>query len=92
MKKKLSNYGIKIEGIYYCPHRPDENCKCRKPNSLMISQAISDFSINPTKSWFIGDKESDLEPAKKLGINTFKINTNGSLFSAVKKIITETNS
>ena len=92
MKKKLSNYGIKIEGIYYCPHRPDENCKCRKPNSLMISHAISDFSINPTKSWFIGDKESDLEPAKKLGINTFKINTNGSLFPAVKKIITETNS
>ena len=47
----------------YCPHRPDERCGCRKPETAMIVQAAERCSLNVSKSFFVGDKASDLEAA-----------------------------
>jgi len=65
---KLSGNGIKISGIYICPHRPDEECACRKPEALLFEKAIDDFGIDVSKSWCIGDKITDVEGAKKVNI------------------------
>ena len=66
----LSQAGIKIDGIYYCPHAAVENCECRKPKTGMLEQAIKEHNIDPAKSWMIGDKRSDLEAGHRVGTKT----------------------
>jgi D-glycero-D-manno-heptose 1,7-bisphosphate phosphatase len=76
---------IHIDEIYYCPHhRISERCICRKPDSLMLEKAMARFNIDPTKSYFIGDKETDYEAGLKAGLNAIKIEKNANLMNIVK--------
>lgn len=67
MHKLLAEGGIKLDGVYYCPHHPDHpykgvtDCNCRKPKPGMILQAIKDFGIDPATSYMIGDRTSDIK-------------------------------
>ncbi|MBO8131122.1 MAG: D-glycero-beta-D-manno-heptose 1,7-bisphosphate 7-phosphatase [Candidatus Marinimicrobia bacterium] len=73
LKKYLYKEGIKIDGIYYCPHHPEENCDCRKPNIGNIDRAIKDFNIDPLKSYFVGDSKRDIEAGKRAGCKTIML-------------------
>ena len=53
--------GGAIDGFYFCPHLPDEGCRCRKPGLGMIEAACTDFVIDLERSWMIGDKKIDIE-------------------------------
>lgn len=64
---QLKKSGIGIDGVYYCPHRPDENCSCRKPNLGLIDQASWELNLNSRNSWVIGDKLSDVTLARNMG-------------------------
>lgn len=57
-----------IAQVYFCPHHPNEQCHCRKPDIGMVEQAVQDYSIDLSVSWMIGDKASDIELAKNAGI------------------------
>ncbi len=73
----LEKDGISFEEIYYCPHHPEnEKCICRKPDTVMIEKAISRFSIDAATSYFIGDRETDMEAGKKAGLKTVKVESN----------------
>ena len=63
---------IGFDGIYFCPHKPEENCACRKPGTKMLESALSDFklNINEFDSYIIGDRDSDMEAGLKAGIKT----------------------
>lgn len=63
MIKEFEDNGIKILKVYFCPHSPEENCNCRKPNIGMIKNACEDFIIDLENSWLIGDKISDIQTA-----------------------------
>ena len=58
---KLAGEKAKLDAVYFCPHRTEDNCACRKPRTGMIMQAARDFSIDLTNSWMIGDKAIDVE-------------------------------
>ena len=77
----LNKNNIFILATYFCPHHIDmgTRCLCRKPGSLMLEKAIAVYNIDVYQAIFIGDKNSDIEAAKKVGIKGFKINTNASL-------------
>ena len=89
--KKMQNEFLKssfqIDKIYYCPHKPEDNCFCRKPNSKLFEDAISEFSIDVEKSWLIGDEDSDMAVGEKIGCKTIKVETNSELKGAVSQII-----
>lgn len=68
MLKEFKNRGINISKVYYCPHKPEDNCDCRKPMPGMFLKAIKEFNIDPSISVAIGDKMSDLEAAHSAGI------------------------
>ncbi len=87
MQKEFSSDGFQIDRIYYCPHADYENCSCRKPKIGLFEKAISDFSLDKSESWLIGDEDTDIEAGRKLGCKTIKINTNSSLCDAVKMIL-----
>ena len=61
--------GIELDGVYYCPHHPDYTgpCPCRKPATGMYQQAARELDIDLSRSVFIGDKQTDVEPAHSLG-------------------------
>ncbi|MDD4506000.1 MAG: D-glycero-beta-D-manno-heptose 1,7-bisphosphate 7-phosphatase [Sulfurospirillaceae bacterium] len=68
MQRELLHVKIKIDAVYHCPHAPEANCACRKPQSGMFLRAIEDFDIDVKQSWMIGDKPSDIEAALGAGI------------------------
>jgi D-glycero-D-manno-heptose 1,7-bisphosphate phosphatase len=65
--------GAKLDGIYYCPHRPDDGCACRKPQPGLLMRAASDLNFDPASAFFIGDKESDMEFGHRVGATTILI-------------------
>jgi len=83
----LESKGCKINGIYFCPHTPLDNCQCRKPSPYLIIQAAKQHDIDLTNSWMIGDKPSDIEAGKRAGCKTYQIVTNSSISDAFNFII-----
>lgn len=68
IKDVLIQSKVDIFKIYYCPHSPEENCDCRKPKTGMVKEIID--IIDKEKSFVVGDKESDIEFGKTLGIKS----------------------
>lgn len=89
MEKELSPDGVKLTAIYYCPHHPDFDgpCLCRKPGSLMLEQAIEKFHIDVDQSFFIGDRDRDIEAGNKVGVTGFKIESNAGIEAVLKSIL-----
>lgn len=85
----LQKNDTRIDNFYYCPHKPDEHCDCRKPNPGLILRAACELKIDLQKSWMIGDNETDVEAAIKSGCKYFKINSNDELPFIVDKILDE---
>lgn len=62
--------GGEIDAFYFCPHTPDEGCRCRKPALGMIEDAVSELNIELQGSWMIGDKKIDVETGLNAGISS----------------------
>lgn len=75
LKKELLKSGVILDGIYLCPHHPDDNCLCRKPKTGNIFKAVNDFKIDTSKSYFIGDSEKDIETGAQAGCKTVLVQT-----------------
>jgi glycyl-tRNA synthetase (class II) len=51
-------------GIFYCPHRPEEDCDCRKPKPGLLTRVERELGLSVQRAPFIGDKLSDIEAAR----------------------------
>ena len=88
MIDELYKYGCVIDAIYFCPHKPEDNCDCRKPKTALFKKALDVFSpYDLKKSWMIGDSISDIEAAVSLGIKGIKIKSNQNIQKEVDKIL-----
>jgi D-glycero-D-manno-heptose 1,7-bisphosphate phosphatase len=67
MYQELAHDGTFLTAAYYCPHRPDENCPCRKPKPALLQAAAADLNLDLTRSIFVGDAETDVEAARAAG-------------------------
>lgn len=72
---KLSTSGVAIKMVFCCPHAPDSNCNCRKPRIDRVCEWLEseNIVIDKNNSYVIGDKESDVEFGRNLGIRCFLI-------------------
>ncbi len=87
LKDELRKNNIVLDEIYYCIHHPDvSKCICRKPDSLFVEKALARFNIDPSKSYFIGDKERDTESGEKAGVKGILIESNISLKTILNQI------
>jgi D-glycero-D-manno-heptose 1,7-bisphosphate phosphatase len=75
MRKLLSEVGGKIDDILYCPHLPDENCKCRKPLPGMIQTLLDKWQVLAENTYVIGDSLRDLQAGQALGCNVILVKT-----------------
>lgn len=71
----LAKEGVVIDGIYFCPHTPEDNCSCRKPKLGLIENATSQYNFAPKLSFVIGDKAVDIEMGKAAGATTLLVRT-----------------
>ncbi len=62
--------GVGITASYFCVHRPDEACHCRKPSTFHVEQAAREFGLDLGKSWMIGDRRSDVLCGRNAGCRT----------------------
>jgi len=77
LHKDLERDGARLDAIYYCAHHPSVgeppyrfDCDCRKPKPGLISRAVKEFDIDPSSSWMVGDRYSDIELARNAGIHS----------------------
>ena len=59
--------GIELDGIYFCPHRPEDGCACRKPGTRLLERAAEDHLLTLRGSFMVGDKLLDAETAQRVG-------------------------
>lgn len=71
----LEAEGTGVDGIYLCPHGPDDDCACRKPLPGMVEQAVAEHGFDPARAFMIGDKEVDVELGRAVGAETFLVRT-----------------
>ncbi|MCX6182666.1 MAG: HAD family hydrolase [Bacteroidetes bacterium] len=87
VEKGFKENGTPLTEIYYCPHHSDlQKCMCRKPGSLMVERALAKYNIDPSKSFFIGDKQRDIVCAEGAGVRGIKIDVNQMKLSILDKI------
>jgi D-glycero-D-manno-heptose 1,7-bisphosphate phosphatase len=60
--------GGRVDGVYICPHTPEEKCACRKPRPGLILQAAAELDIDLSRSFMLGDALSDLEAVRSAGV------------------------
>ena len=67
MIAELALGGAHVEGIYFCPHKTEDACDCRKPNPGLLDQAAREHALDLARSWTVGDRYADLEMAHTSG-------------------------
>jgi D-glycero-D-manno-heptose 1,7-bisphosphate phosphatase len=86
LAEMLAAFDVQLDGIYLCPHGPDDGCNCRKPMPGMIHQAMAEHGFNPRKAWVIGDKEADVGLGHAAGAKSILVRTGyGRLYESDTK-------
>lgn len=89
METLLGQEGAYLDAIYYCPHHPHGGyegevpeykiiCNCRKPKPGMIERAATDYNIELSQSWMIGDSENDIKAGNDAGCRSVLLNGDGT--------------
>ena len=62
--------GAPIKEFFYCFHRAEDKCSCRKPQPTLVLEAAKKYDVNVYESWFVGDVDSDIECGRRAGTRT----------------------
>ena len=74
------------DAIYYCPHKPEENCNCRKPKPGLLLRAAEEHNIDMKNSFLIGDSMTDIEAADVVGCKGILLKENESLLEIAENL------
>ena len=78
LQDNLRAKGVELDGIYACPHGPDEGCSCRKPLTGLVQQAQLDLRFDPKACIVVGDKNCDWEMGRRLRAFTIAVTPSNS--------------
>jgi imidazoleglycerol-phosphate dehydratase / histidinol-phosphatase len=74
----FESQGIRFAAEYYCPHYPQDGCHCRKPATGLLEQFLAEHPIDRTRSAVIGDRDTDLELARNIGVTGLRVRLGGT--------------
>jgi len=90
MLSQIEVGGGHVDDIFFCPHTPEDNCTCRKPEIGMGQQAVAKYDIDVSQSYMIGDADKDIEFGERLGCKrSFRVDENFSFSDAVDSILSD---
>ena len=75
MLGELEKNGAQIYAAYYCLHGKESGCKCRKPETGLFEQAARTLKFDREKTFFVGDKATDIEAGIRFGLKTIFVRT-----------------
>ncbi|HEK21398.1 MULTISPECIES: D-glycero-alpha-D-manno-heptose-1,7-bisphosphate 7-phosphatase [unclassified Mucilaginibacter] len=77
LKQVYHERGVELTDFFYCPHHPNftGDCDCRKPKPGLLLQGIEKYNIDPAKSYFIGDRDRDVEAGEAAGVKGILIDS-----------------
>ncbi len=75
LRDLLAKDGARLDGVYACPHLPDDGCACRKPGTALVEQAVTDLGLDLSQAYVIGDQERDVELAHRIGAKGILVTT-----------------
>jgi D-glycero-D-manno-heptose 1,7-bisphosphate phosphatase len=67
MLSEVTRHGGNISAIFFCPHTPDEACRCRKPKTALFESIERRLGTKIDQAYFVGDRLSDIKAAQKIG-------------------------
>ena len=73
LRGEIAREGARLDGIYYCPHLPDDGCECRKPRPGMLQRASQEMKLDLGRSFVIGDRYSDIRTGVAVGARTILV-------------------
>lgn len=74
MKSSIKDAGGEIAASFYCMHRKEEECACRKPATGLFDLAVRDLGIEDLSEFYIiGDSERDIAAGKSAGVKTILV-------------------
>jgi len=76
--RAFASQGLTFDAFCICPHRPADNCSCRKPKLGLVQDYLSSTRIDLASSAMIGDRATDLEFARNLGVKGLRVQLSGS--------------
>jgi len=71
----VTQSGGRIDGVYICPHRPEEGCACRKPRPGLLQQASCELGLDLARSYLVGDASSDVLAALAVAVQPILVLT-----------------
>ena len=87
VQKVLASEQIYLDEIFTCPHMPEDNCNCRKPNTGLVDKYFRENQIDVENSYMVGDRQSDLEFATNLRIKGIIISKDNTWQNISNKIL-----
>lgn len=75
LMKAAQQYEAVINAVYYCPHREEERCLCRKPRPGMLMRAAAEWNINMSRAYMVGDALSDIRAGHAVGCRAVLVRT-----------------
>jgi len=77
--KLLDKKGYSIDGIWFCPHTPDDDCNCRKPSDGLLLDIARRYKVEPQELTFVGDSFRDIQAAQQAGAKPVLVMTGNGL-------------
>jgi heptosyltransferase-2 len=75
LRELLHAGGASLDGIYCCPHHPDDGCLCRKPGTLLVERAVAELGLDGTSAYVVGDQKRDVELARRIDARSVLVTT-----------------
>lgn len=77
MHRELAAAGARVEAVFFCPHAPDEDCNCRKPNPALFEQVLERYGAERREIWVIGSGVEHLRAGQALGAHLMFVESTG---------------
>jgi imidazoleglycerol-phosphate dehydratase / histidinol-phosphatase len=78
LQQLLTSQGISFEAEFICPHLAKDQCECRKPKTGLLTDYLRSTPIDKSDSYVIGDRDTDLELARNLGVTGLRVRADGA--------------
>lgn len=75
MLQAIARAGGRVDRVMFCPHRPEENCSCRKPKPGLLLRAAEEMGLDLVHSYLIGDAEADVLAGQAAGCHPYLVLT-----------------